>query len=95
MNGEKTQNYNTIIDNTGRLTVGEGELRKGWKDSFEDPYNVTLDEQVLVSMYGWDVYGSYNYIERPNKQDYNDSKIASKDEVTREMIKSGPSNGHE
>ena len=67
MNGEKTQNYNTIIDNTGRLTVGEGELRKVWKDSFEDPYNVTLDEQVLANMYGWDVYGSYNYIERPNK----------------------------
>ena len=39
-----------IKDRNGRLAQGEGEVRKIWKEYFEDLYNIDFKEEVAVHM---------------------------------------------
>ena len=38
----------------GRLAQGEDEVRKIWKEYFEDLYNINTQEEVAVHMCGFD-----------------------------------------
>ena len=39
MNGGKVKSCSRIMDGNGRLTLGEDEIRRIWKDYFEDLCN--------------------------------------------------------
>ena len=38
------------INGNGRLAQGEDEVRRSWKEYFEDLYNIDTQEQVAVHM---------------------------------------------
>ena len=53
VNGENMENYNSIEDRNGRLAVGEDEVRKTWKDYFEDLYEMYIQQQSSPHVRGW------------------------------------------
>ena len=48
VNGWKVKSYIRIKYGNGRLTLGEDEVGRIWKDYFEDLYNIDSQEQVAV-----------------------------------------------
>ena len=48
--GGRMENCNRIKAGNGRLAQGEDEVRKIWKEYFEDLYNIDTKEQVAVYM---------------------------------------------
>ena len=48
MKGGKVESYSRIKDVRERLAQGEDEVRKIWKEYFEDLYNVDTQEQVWL-----------------------------------------------
>ena len=50
MRKEKVESCSRIKDGYVRLTQGEDEVRKIWKEYFEDLYNIDTQEQVTVDM---------------------------------------------
>ena len=50
----KVESCSTIKDGSGRLAQREDELRKIWKEHFEDLYNIDTQEQVAFHMCGLD-----------------------------------------
>ena len=59
--GGKVERCNRIKDGNGRLAQGEDEVRKIWKDYFEDLYNMDTQEQVAVHMCGFHGIQRGNY----------------------------------
>ena len=45
----------------GRLALGENGVRKIWKESFEDLYNIDTQEDVAIHMRGFDLTRRGNY----------------------------------
>ena len=84
-----------VKDGNGRLAQEEDEVRKIWKEYFEDVYNIDTQEQVAVQMCGFDGIWSGNYFEGEPigraevevKGKLKNGKAASKDKITVEMIK--------
>ena len=96
MNGGKGENSNTIKDGNGRLALEEVEVRRIWKEYFEDLYNIDTQEQVAVHMWGFDgVRRGIYFREEPIRTTevevrmwkLKNEKAASKDEVIGEMVK--------
>ena len=52
--GGKMDNRSRIKDGKEKLSQGEDEGRRIWKEYFEDLYNAYTREQVAVHMYGFD-----------------------------------------
>ena len=52
--GGKVESCSRIKDGNGRLAQEESEMRKIWKEYFEDLYIIDTQEQVAVHMYGFD-----------------------------------------
>ena len=50
------------MDRNGRLVQGEDEVRRIWKEYFENLYNVDTQEQVAVHMCGFDRTQRGNYL---------------------------------
>ena len=48
----KVEICNRIKDGNGRLEQGEDEVRKVWKEYFEDLYNIDTQKQVAVNTHG-------------------------------------------
>ena len=87
-----------IKDGNGRLAQGENEVRRIWKEYFEDLNNTDTQEEVAVHMCGFHGIWRFNYFRgepigraevevRVGK--YMNGKAAGGDEITGEMIKSG------
>ena len=53
-NGGKVENSNRIKDGNGGLVLEEAEVRRIWKEYYEDFYNIDTQEQVVVHMCGFD-----------------------------------------
>ena len=74
------------------LSQGEDEVRRIWKEYFEDLYNIDIQEQVAVYMCGFDRIQKGNYFggEPIGKAEIK-VKVGKlkneKDEITREIIK--------
>ena len=76
-----------IKEINGRLALGELEVRRIWKENFEDLYNIDTQEQVLVHICGFDGVRICNYFGgEPIRTDvevrvekFKDGKSASKD----------------
>ena len=47
-NRGKVESYRRIKGVNGRLVLGEEELRRIWKDYFDDLYNTNIEEKVTV-----------------------------------------------
>ena len=45
-NGRKVENFNRIKDVNGSLVLEEAEVRRIWKEYYEDLYNIDTQEQV-------------------------------------------------
>ena len=97
-NGRKGENSNRIKDGNGRLVLEEVEVRRIWKEYYEDLYNIDTQEQVAVQMRGSDGVWRGNYLggEPIRKTEVEirveklkNEKAAGKDEVTGEIIKGG------
>ena len=52
-NGGKEENLSRIKEGNGRLTLEEGEVRRIWKEYFDDLYNIDTWYQVAVHMGGF------------------------------------------
>ena len=87
-----------IKNGNGRLPYIEDEVRRLWKEYFEDLYNIDIEEQVAVHMCGFDGIGRGNHLGgkpigrsevevRVDK--HKNGKAAAKDEITGEMIRGG------
>ena len=61
MKGRKVGSCGRIKDGNGRLAQGEDEMRKIWKEYFEDLYNIDTQEEVAVHMCGFDGIRRGNY----------------------------------
>ena len=94
----KVERCSRIKDGNGRLTQGEDEERKIWKEYFEDLYNIDTQKEVAVHMCGFDEIRRSNYfggesIRRPEievrSSKLKNGKAAGKDETTEEVIKGG------
>ena len=48
-NGGKVENSNRIEDRNGRVVMEEAEVRKIWKEYYEDLYNIDTQELVAVT----------------------------------------------
>ena len=59
--GGKVEICNRVKDGNGRLAQGEEEMRKIWKDYFEDLYNIDIQEDVAVHMCSFDGIRRGNY----------------------------------
>ena len=59
--GEKAESCSRIKNGNRRLAQGEDEVRKIWKEYFEDLYNIDTQEQFAVDMCGFDGIGRGNY----------------------------------
>ena len=59
--GGKVGSCSRVKDGYGRLAQGEDEVRKIWKEHFEDLYNIDTQKQVAVNMYGFDGIRGGNY----------------------------------
>ena len=51
VNWRKLESCNRIKAGNGRLALGEDEVRRVWKDYFENLYDTDTPEQVAVYMY--------------------------------------------
>ena len=80
------------------LAQGEDEVRKIWKEYFEDLYNIDTHKEVTVHTCGFDGIQRGNYFRRePLRRSevevrvgkLKNRKDAGKDEITGEMIKGG------
>ena len=90
---------NSIIkDENERFAHGEDEVRRIWKEYFEDLRNIDTQEQVAVHMFGFDRIRRGNYfggepIGRAEVKvrvgKLKNGKAAVGDEITGEMIKGG------
>ena len=87
-----------IKDGNWRLALEEDEVRRIWKDCFEDLYDIGTQEQVVVHMCGFDIVQRSNYFGgEPIRRTevgvrvgkLRNGKDACKDEVIGKMIKSG------
>ena len=92
------ESYNRIKDRNGRLTQGEDEVRKIWKEYFEDLYNIITQEEVAVHICDFDKIRRDKYFGgEPTGRDEIEVKVsklkkgeaAGKDEITGEMKKGG------
>ena len=52
LKGGKLESCIRIKDGNRRLAQGENEVRKTWKEYFEDRYNIGIQEDVAVHMCG-------------------------------------------
>ena len=91
------ENSNRIKDGNWRLVLGSAEVRRSWKEYYEDLYNIDTQEEVTVLMSGFDEVRRGNYFggEPIRKTEvevkvgkFRNEKAAGKDVVT-EMIKGG------
>ena len=57
----KVESCSRIKDGNGRLAQGEDEVRRIWKEYFEDLYNIDTQDQVTVHMCGFDRIQRGNY----------------------------------
>ena len=97
--GGKVESCSRIKDENGRLAQGEDEVRKVWKEYFEDMYNIDTQEVVAVDMCGFDRIrrGSYFGGEPIGRAEVEirvgklKNGKAGKNEITGEMIKGGGS----
>ena len=96
MKGGKVESCSRIKDGNGRFAQGEDEVRKIWKEYFEDLYNIDTQEQVAVHMCGFDGIQRCNYFgEKPIGRaevevrvgKLKNGKDAGGDEITGKMIK--------
>ena len=87
-----------IKDGNGRLAHGENEVKKIWKEYFEDLYDIDTQEQVAVHMCCFDGIRRGNYyggepIGRAEVEvrvvKLKNGKTAGKNEINGEMIKGG------
>ena len=62
-NGEMVEDSNRIKDGNGRLVLEEAEVRRIWKEYYEDLYNKDNEEQVAVHMCGFDGVQRGKYFE--------------------------------
>ena len=44
---------NQDMNGNGRLLLEEAEVKRVWKECYEDLYNIDTQEQVAVHMYGF------------------------------------------
>ena len=51
--GGKVESFSRIKDGNGKLAHEEDEVRKIWKEYFEDLYNIDSQEQIAVHMCGF------------------------------------------
>ena len=63
--GGKVESCSRIKDGNGRLAQGEDEVRKIWKENFEDLYTIDTQEEVAVPMSGSDGIQKGNYFGEP------------------------------
>ena len=61
VNGGKVENSNRIKNGNGWLTLEEGEVQRIWKDYYENPYNIDIQEQVAVHLCGFGGVRKGNY----------------------------------
>ena len=47
--GGKVKSCSRMRDGNGRLAQGEGEVRRNWREYFEDLYNIYTREQVAAT----------------------------------------------
>ena len=59
--GGKVERYSTIKDGDVRLSQGEDEVHRIWKEYFEDLYNIDTQTQVTVHMCIFDRIRRGNY----------------------------------
>ena len=59
--GGKLKSCSRIKGGNGRLAQGEDEVRKVWREYFENLYNIDIQEEVSVHMYGFDGIRRGNY----------------------------------
>ena len=57
----KVENSSRIKEGSGRLALEEIKVQSIWKDYFEDLYNIDTQEEVAVSMCGFDEVQRENY----------------------------------
>ena len=85
------ENSNRIKDGNGRLVLKETEVRRIWKEYYEDLDNIDTQEQVAAHMWGFDGVRRGNYFGRDpirrtevevRVEKLNNGKAAGKDEVT-------------
>ena len=94
--GGKVDSCSRIKNGNGRLAQGEEEVRRIWKEYFEDLYNIDTQKEVAVHMCGFDGIRRGNYfrgelIERAMAEvrmgKLKNGKAADKGEITGEIIK--------
>ena len=62
------KNSNRIKDGNGRLGLEEAEMRRIWKENYEDQFNIDTQEQVAVTLCSFDGVRRDNYFgEKPIK----------------------------
>ena len=59
--GGNVERCSKIKDEKGRLAQGEDEVRRIWKEYFEDLYNIDNQEQVAIHICGFDWIRRGNY----------------------------------
>ena len=59
--GRKVESCSRIKDRNGKLVQGKDEVRRIWREYFEDLYNINNQEQVPVHMCGFDGIQRGNY----------------------------------
>ena len=57
----KVESCSRIKEGNRRLAQGEDEVRRIWKEYFEDLYNIDTTEQMTVHVYGFDGIQRGNY----------------------------------
>ena len=96
--GRKVESCSRIKDGNGKLAQGEDEVRRVWKEYFEDLYNIDTREQVAIHICGFDgirigYYFRGERFERPEFEvrvgKLKNEKAAGCDKITGEMIKGG------
>ena len=87
-----------IQDRNGRLTQGEDEVRRIWKEYFADIYNIDTQEQVAIHISGFDGIRRGNYFGREaigraevemRVGKLKNGEAAGKGEVAEKIIKGG------
>ena len=91
--GRKVESCSRVKDGNGRLAHGEDEVRKIWKEHFEDIYNIDTQEEAAVHMCAFDGIQRGNYFGGAEVEVrvgmLKNGKSTGKDEITGEMIKGG------
>ena len=58
---KKVESCSRVKDVNGRLAQGEDEMRKIWKEHFQDLYNIDTQEEVVFHICGFDGIRRGNY----------------------------------